>query len=67
MMAKRRDALAAAALADQGHGLVRVDGEADAVDDRGGVSAGPEGDGEIFDFQQRHEVGDALRYVKMSE
>jgi hypothetical protein len=50
-----RHALAAAALAHQGHGLMRIDREADAVDDGGRVRGRPEGDCEVFDFQQRHE------------
>jgi len=54
-MANARDALAAAALAHQGDRLVCVHGEAYAVDDRGGGRGRPEGDGEVFDFQQRHE------------
>ena len=55
---QRRNALAAAAFAHQRDGLMRVDRETDAVDD----SRGPEGNGEVVDFQQRHEEEGLLRF-----
>jgi hypothetical protein len=56
---QRRDALAAAALADQRHRFPRIDRKGHAIDDRDGVPRRPEGNGEVVDVQQCHVASDS--------